>query len=408
MATVRELIGKVNVTSYLLKHHAAPRYAIDWANRNRIPGMFYNEYKHITILVANVNGQTRSRFLEMVKEYQPMFVFIIEPYAIKNPPVEYHLIEVHHFYKNCLWIRNDIRKTKVISRIPFGIRVDNIAFRYIPPNSAPEKLELEEIEVGDFNFLSNKWLYMENIICEYRQGKPGGVAIASKYEKKAFFTNIGSDHDAMYAQIKATIKPKKKVDVNKLQNAIQDAIYGKTNKDIYVLDQRWHEDRQIIVRNNQKLVNPKAKKLDIQPYKDIYHDNPLKRTNAYYVPKIRENKSQNIQSKAEDVNNFQIKKMIQLTQKLTLPQKERVLYNFRWIQFNSRTVFLQKKGKEPNKITNLRPIQISPWNFKIAEQSRKKLKDWLDQNTSDKCYAFKRRKKIIDLIAWIKSHIRDG
>lgn len=100
--------------------------------------------------------------------------------------------------------------------------------------------------------------------------------------------------------------------------------------------------------------------------------------------------------------------MIQLTQKLTLPQKERVLYNFRWIQFNSRTVFLRKKGKEPDRITNLRPIQISPWNFKIAEQSRKKLKDWLDQNTSDKCYAFKRRKKIIDLISWIKSHIRDS
>ena len=408
MATIRELIGEINVTSYLLRHHAAPRYAIDWANRNRVPGMFYNEYKHITILVANVNGQTRSRFLEMVKEYQPMFVFIIEPYAIKYPPVEYHLIEVHQFYKNCLWIRNDVRKAKVISRIPFGIRVDNIAFRYIPPNSTPEKFELEEIEVGDFNFLSNRWLYMENIICEYRQGKPGGIAVATNYEKKAFFTNIGSDHDAMYTQIKATIKPKKKVDVNKLQNAIQDAIYGKTNKDVYELDQRWHEDRRIIVHSNQKLVNPKAKKLDIQPYKDIYHDNPLKRTNAYYVPTIRENVSQNIQSKAEDVNNFQIKKMIQLTQKLTLPQKERVLYNFRWIQFNSRTVFLKKKGKEPNRITNLRPIQISPWNFKIAEQSRKKLKDWLDQNTSDKCYAFKRKKRIIDLIAWIKSHIRNS
>lgn len=408
MATIRELIGNIDVISYFARRHTAPRYAIEWANRNRIPGMYYNEYNHITILVANVNGQTRSRLFDKIKEYQPMFVFIIEPYAIVNPPKEYHLIVAHQFYKNCLWIRNDIRKTKVISRIPFGIRVDNIAFRYIPPNSSPEKLDLEEIEVGDFNFLSNKWLYMQNIICEYRKEKPGGIAISTQYDKKAYFFNIGSDHDAMYTQIKAKIKPKKKVDLNKLQVAMQDAMFGFTNKDIYVLDQRWNQDRKIFVQSNQKLVNPKAKKLDIQPYKEIYHHNPLKRTNAYYTPKIRENVSQVIQSKAEDVNNFQIRKMIELTRKCTLPQKEKILYHFRWIQFNSRTVFLKKKGKEPTKITNLRPIQISPWNFKIAEQSRKKLKDWLDQNTSDKCYAFKRRKKITDLIQWIKSHIKNS
>lgn len=408
MATLRELLGNVTVTSYLLRRHQAPRYAMEWAQQSRVPNMLINEYKHITILVANVNGQTRPRFLEMVKEFLPMFVFIIEPYAIKNPPTEYHSILVHPYYKNQLWIRNDIRKSKVISRTQFGIKVDNVAFRYIPPNTKEEYIDFEEIEVGDFNFLSNKWLKMQNIICEFRKEKPGGIAVCSAYEKKAYFRPIGSDHDAMYTQINATIKPKKKVDINKLQVAIQDAIDGRTNQDIFTLDQRWKEDRRIILHDNQKLVNPKAKKLDLKPYKEIYHHNPLKRTNAYHVPKIRENISKNIQSKAEDVNNFQIKKMITLTKNLTLKQKENVLYYFRWIQFNSRTVCLKKKGKQPDKITNLRPIQISPWNFKIAEQSRSKLKLWLDQKTSDKCYAFKRRKRITDLILWIKNYIEKG
>ena len=84
MATVREILGNVTVTSYLLRKHLAPRYAMEWAKRCRPPSNLINEYKHITILVANVNGQTRPQFLEMVKEFQPMFVFIIEPYAIKK------------------------------------------------------------------------------------------------------------------------------------------------------------------------------------------------------------------------------------------------------------------------------------------------------------------------------------
>ena len=85
--------------------------------------------------------------------------------------------------------------------------------------------------------------------------------------------------------------------------------------------------------------------------------------------------------------------------------KQNLIKSFGWITFSFRTVCLKKKGKEPDKVTNIRPIQISPWNFKIAEQSRTKLKLWIDQNTDDRCFAFKKKKKIKDLISWLKGYI---
>ena len=97
--------------------------------------------------------------------------------------------------------------------------------------------------------------------------------------------------------------------------------------------------------------------------------------------------------------------MIVLTKRLRIDEKQTMLRAFGWIRFSSRTICLRKKDKEPDKVTNLRPIQVSPWTFKIAEQSRQKLKNWIDANTSPKCYAFKKKTKIDDLINWIKSWI---
>ena len=62
--------------------------------------------------------------------------------------------------------------------------------------------------------------------------------------------------------------------------------------------------------------------------------------------------------------------MIVLTKSLRIDEKQTMLRAFGWIQFSSRIICLKKKDKEPDKVTNLRPIQVSPWTFKIAEQSR--------------------------------------
>lgn len=61
-----------------------------------------------------------------------------------------------NFNKNTLFIRNDILNGRTISRNHFGIKVDDIAFRYIPPKTSRTKIIRSSVEVGDFNILSNK------------------------------------------------------------------------------------------------------------------------------------------------------------------------------------------------------------------------------------------------------------
>ena len=49
-----------------------------------------------------------------------------------------------------------LRKANVYHTHQFGIKVDNIAFRYITPKTSKTEFIKEEIELGDFNFLLNK------------------------------------------------------------------------------------------------------------------------------------------------------------------------------------------------------------------------------------------------------------
>ena len=76
------------------------------------------------------------------------------------------------------------------------------------------------------------------------------------------------------------------------------------------------------------------------------------------------------------------------------------------MEFTIRTVPMKKKNKEPTSLNNLRAIQISPWSFKVAEQSIVKLKEKLEAKTDSRCYAFKKNKRIEELIWWIKSMIK--
>jgi hypothetical protein len=367
------------------------------------------EFNSVTVLAANVNSQHRhnSRINDLVAKYQPMFVFIMEPYIHWNPPASYHAIFSNNLYRNTLWIRNDIRKGKVISRINYGIAVDNIAFRYIPPNTKQQKFPLYDVEIGDWNMLSNKWIKANRtIICECRNNKPGGICIITNAKTKCTFHDIKSDHSAIFASVSIKIRPKLKTDYWKLNKALEKGVQGIVDKDIYTYDRRWKDDRQLVIKENNKVINPVAKNLDLQPYYDIYKHQNTKAVPDWYSPTISESTSKVIQSKAEDINQIPIRSMIKLTQRLNVEQKNALMNSFGWIKFETRTICLKKKDKEPDKVTNLRPIQISPWNFKIAEQSRAQLKEWLDSNTDKRCFAFKKNAKIEDIVNWIKSRIK--
>jgi hypothetical protein len=369
------------------------------------------EFRSISVVVANVGGCHRntSKLLANVEVLLPMFVFIIEPYVHWNPPVNYHAIELGSMYHNTIWIRNDVVKTRLISRIPFGLKIDNIAFRYVPPNTPKsDKLILEEIEVGDFNLLSNKWLKIEQPVqTELRKGKPGGMMISSKLDMRTQWLAGDADHDILYAVVKSELKAKKKIDHHKLLAALEDGLNGVTNRDVYTIDRKWKKDRRLIMKENTKLINPKISGLSLEPWEELYKHKETKFIPNWYVPQVSYGKLDRIQSRAEDVNNFQSKKMIELVDKLDVVRRNKLMKAFGWLKFASKVVCLRKKDKTPDKVTNLRPIQITPWNMKIGEKSRCELKRWLDENTDERCVAFRKKAKIDDIVAWIKSRIKD-
>lgn len=369
------------------------------------------DYDETTILVANVDGNHRNKdhIEDLVLSLNPMFVWLIDTRKSWSAPADYHAICERNYHRNCLWIRNDIVRGRVISRIEHGIQVDNIAFRYIEPATPRENITWKEIEIGDFNFLSNKWIDLENITVEWRKNKPGGLGCATKKKFKFKFYAIESDHDAMWIKLKGKIKSQRIIDKVKLSKALTDAVNNIINKDIYKVDRRWeNHDRVKLIKESNKIVDPVKNNLDLDPFKILYKDNPHKFVPNYYTTRIRENSWRMINSKALDINQFPIRNMIYELSKCNTEQKQNVLKCFGWIKFSSRTVCLKKKGKEPDKVTNLRPIQISPWTFKIAEQSRTKLKNWIDENTSPKCYAFKRNAKVEDIVNWIKSRVHEN
>lgn len=410
MDTLGNVIGTLHLDKWLARQHAARSNMLNILgqyDQNKTDVQY--EFNSVTVLAANVNSQHRhnSRINNFVAKYQPMFVFIMEPYVHWNPPASYHAIYCNNLYRNTLWIRNDIRKGKVISRINYGIAVDNLAFRYIPPNTKQQRFPLYDVEIGDWNMLSNKWLKTNRTItCECRNNKPGGICIVTNAKTNCTFHDIKSDHSAIFASINIKIRPKLKTDYWKLNKALEKGVQGIVDKDIFTYDRRWKDDRQLVIKENNKVINPIAKNLDLQPYYDIYKHQSSKAVPDWYVPKISEPTSKVIQSKAEDINQIPIRSMIKLTQRLNTEQKNVLMHSFGWTKFETRTICLRKKDKEPDKITNLRPIQISPWNFKIAEQSRAKLKEWLDSNTDKRCFAFKKNAKIEDIVNWIKSRIK--
>lgn len=406
-----DVIGRVQVGKYLVRKGFALYKDLEMYDRLYISHEVKTDYDETTILAANVNGNhgTREHIEDLVNSLHPMFIWLIDTRKSWHAPSNYHTIEERNFHQNTLWIRNDILRGRIISRTQYGIQVDNIAFRYITPNAPKENIHWKEVEVGDFNFLSNKWINLTNLTVENRKGKPGGLGCATKKKIKVKFYKTKSDHDIMWLKIKGRIKSQKMIDKAKLDKALSDAVIGGINKDIYKLDNRWDNDDRIkIIKESNKLIDPVKNNLDLNPFRTLYKENPSKNVPEFYYPKIRETNWKKIHSKALDINGFPIRNMILKLRNCNLIEKQRIIQCFGWIKFSSRTVCLLKKGKEPDKVTNLRPIQISPWNFKIAEQSRQKLKMWIENNTSSKCYAFKKKAKIEDIVNWIKGKIYEN
>ena len=148
MDTLADIIGRYHVGNYLIRKGFVLMRDMQMFNKLYGPLDIKTDFDSTTILIANVNGNHRSKdsIEDLVNSYCPMFVWLMDTRKKWNPPKDYHLVMERNFHKNCLQIRNDIQKGRVISRTPFGIKVDNMAFRYMPPQSKEEKMHWKEVQ----------------------------------------------------------------------------------------------------------------------------------------------------------------------------------------------------------------------------------------------------------------------
>jgi hypothetical protein len=355
-----------------------------------------NDYNATTILAANFQGTLHAlpNLKQLIKNFWPKFVWIMEPdNQIKN--LTYYVkVKALDFHQSQLWIREDCYRGRNISRIPYGIQVDDLNFRYIPPK-AKKKCKFEENEIGDFNFRTHKWINL-HLKCEKRFGIPGGLGIQTKYENTVSFIDFPTDHDALYCKLDRPIKQEREVDWIKLEyeltkadeNPVTNIYKNKLPKNKEFKEQRL----------NSSIINPITKHLDLKDWLELYGHNIMKCANSNYKVKLSLGDPRNIISKAKDINGISIQKFIKMAKNYNAAQRQIMVNKLCKMRFDTRVVCLKKKGKPPDKVKNLRPIQISPIQFKMAEQSRTHLKSWLEKRTDPRFYAFIPGKDIFGLL----------
>jgi hypothetical protein len=356
------------------------------------------DYGQTTVLAVNIQGTLNHLHTvrDLIKKYWPMFVWIMEPYNGNFEIQNYVKIQTLDFYKNQLWIREDYYQGRNISRIDYGVQVDDLNFRYLPPHT--KKFKLEENEIGDFNFRTNKWIKM-NVKCENRFGIPGGMCVQTSYANQTNFFKFPSDHDAMYIRLAKQMKKQRDIDWIKMEYQLKpkENDTGEAVTNIYKT--RLPRNKTIKnIRINSKIINPITKHLSLDDWKDLYQHNIQKLSNVNYIPKLNEQEIKQIQSKAKDVNDIQIYKFLNMMKKYNKAERQLILKKLCKMRFDTRTVCLKKKGKPPDKVKNLRPIQISPISFKLAEQSRQMLKLWLERNIDENFHAFVPNKSIFTML----------
>ena len=281
-----------------------------------------------------------------------------------------------------------------IEDIEFGIRFAGINFRYIRPNSKRIDIKWGN-EIGDLNWLSNKWIKLE-LKTEERNGKPGGMG--TNLNEVKFLQTTNSDHDCIIAKHKYIWKPRLTTSYYQLEEAMNKS--GETGK--------W---KPIVGRNQinfiptkldsklkqSKIVNLKDKNLSLKPWEKLYNHKEDKNIN--WKPSINTwNKLENLNTKALDINGIQAKNAFKIFNKLNPRQKENLLIAWKDLKRETRAVALRKKDKIIRSVLDTRLIQIYPVQLKIQENARVELKNWLEKQSTPLQYGFVKNRSTMTLL----------
>ena len=351
------------------------------------------------ILAINVNHLSNlklQQLYELIHVYNPDIMWIMEIWNKPPTLLGYNMFNDRSMHTNVLYVKSNIIRRRTIVEIPYGFKLEDICFRYVPPFA--KKIELTANEIGDFNFkshkkwISTKFFYQENALYT---GMGFRLTMPNKHE----FIKVLSDHSALIIHVNTIWKKYLRNDFYKLENEIN--LLGSKSQIGYIYK---NSDTYVYPKNNtNKIINPIQKQIDITPWKELYKHIET-RDNENYKPKISDGKLHKIASHAYDINNIANKMVLEIliNKKNDVAQKFIMANNG---QFASKTVCFVKKDKIPDKIMNLRAIQVSPINFKIAEQSRSKLKEWLIENTDARIVSFLPGKSALDVFSKIKNYL---
>lgn len=336
------------------------------------------------ILLVNVNKISDDKLNKIKQVIEKSCIDIIWIMEIWHEPPQFNgfnSFTVSDVYKNTLYVRANLCRNRLIKEIPYGLRLDDFHFRYIKPNS--NKTELFINEFGDFNFNSNKWIKNDNFAIEKRNNNPGCMGFRTEYNKEFYFIEFSKDHDMVIIEIKEKWKKYLLNDRFKLENEINDIEDKKKLGYIFKISNKYKYPKI-----NKKIVDPIRNNLDLRPWYNLYEHDPNKIDNKGYKPIVSYGSSlHTISSKAYDVNNISNKMVLDILTKKNHDTIEKFV-EINDGEFKCKTICLIKRNKEPNTVMNLRPIQVNPINFKIAEQSREALKDWLVKYTDRRIYSF--------------------
>ena len=354
------------------------------------------------ILCINVNKLSGAKFQEIIERInatQPDVAWFMENWTEFPEILGYNRFIDKSIYRNTLLVKSELIRNRLVTEIPYGFRLEDLYFRYIPPHS--KRCELTINEFGDYNFLSNSWIDITNFTTEIRQNKIGGMGFKTNIENNYRFIEFPSDHSAIFVQFKSHWDKYLRNDYYKLENEI---LSMKQNKSIgYIFK---NSDNYNYPKNkSNKLINPIKENLDLSPWYDLYKHKEDK-INVGYKPVISNGKLHNINSRAYDANNISNKMVIDILNKYNNTELiQQFINNNNRDAFESKVVCLRKKDKEANSILNLRAIQISPVNFKLAEQSRTKLKEWLIAKSDKRIFSFVPNSSCCELFKNLKDNI---
>ena len=386
MSNLKDNLNLFKSQLFQLRHNVIfqPCFNMQQAMLNYINCAQRNLEINPVILLLNINQLNNiklQRIMELIKLYHPHIVWIMESWTYLKPIPGYNIFYTKDMYRNHLMIRSDILRNRTVKEIKYGFQVDELFFRYIPPNSKPT--ELTQNEFGDFNLLSNKWIRKTGMVNENRYGKLGGMGYKSQYNTIFRFIKFPSDHEGIIVQFLNTWKKYLIADRYKTKDAVENAVITGKLGYIYKNSANYKPPR-----DSHKIINPYKQNLTLEPWKQLYNHNPNKPDPREYTPIVSSNEINKINSKAYDINNQPVKYILEAL----IGKPKEIIQRFIEVnkvnKFQTKTVCILKEGRKPDSVLNLRPIQVSPINFKLAEQSRIKLKEWMIKNTDKRIYSF--------------------